>query len=595
MTFSSNVYYRYIRTNTLNGDINEDSLDQAVYQPNAEERAALTAAGYTGFPVAGENAANTPFPFWRCIAQSLLRDEPAEKCNGLLNRSNTKQQNFGFSGQMSWFGPLGGKPHQFTAGAAYDRSTVDFVQSLQLGYLNPDRSVTGVASFADGVTGGDEDGVPFDTRVDLGGEIDTGSVYATDTLSYRNAWNVVLSGRYNRSSIQNRDRIRPLAGTGSLTGDHVFERFNPDAGVTFRGADWFNLFARYSEGSRAPSSIELGCADPEQPCKLPNAMAGDPPLDQVVTRTVESGVRGGLERNLRWNFAWFRSDNRKDILFVTSEQSGFGYFKNISKTLRQGFQVDINSRISRVNFGGGYTFLDATFQSEEQVNGTGNSTNEEAEDGIPGVEGTIEIEPGNRIPLSPRHMFKAYADIEVASKLLVDWGLVASSSSYARGNENNLHQADGTYYLGPGTSPGYAIVNLGARYQVHRRLDLFVRINNLFDRQYDTAAQLGPTGFTDTGNFIARPSRRSMENSRSSKRPFSRRARPGAPGVESDSGSDRQVEARGKPYGKDHAVFTHLVCRFPVGLRYGDSDQRDGQGAEAGRHVPHIRHKRVLR
>ena len=30
-------------------------------------------------------------------------------------------------------------------------------------------------------------------------------------------------------------------------------------------------------------------------------------------------------------------------------------------------------------------------------------------------------------------------------------------------------------------------------------------INNLFDRQYYTAAQLGPTGFTDTGNFIARP------------------------------------------------------------------------------------------
>jgi outer membrane receptor protein involved in Fe transport len=84
-------------------------------------------------------------------------------------------------------------------------------------------------------------------------------------------------------------------------------------------------------------------------------------------------------------------------------------------------------------------------------------------------------------------------------------GLVAISSSYARGNENNLHQADGTYYIGPGTSPGYAVVNLGARYLVHRRLDLFVRINNLFDRQYYTAAQLGSTGFTNTGNFIARP------------------------------------------------------------------------------------------
>ena len=173
LTFSGNVYYRYIRTNTLNGDINEDSLDQAVYQPNAAERAALTAAGYTGFPTSGESAANTPFPFWRCIAQSLLRDEPAEKCNGFLNRSNTKQYNYGTSGQMSWFKSTGGTRNQFTAGAAYDHSKADFAQSTQLGYLNPDRSVTGVASFADGVTGGDEDGVPFDARVDLNGKIST--------------------------------------------------------------------------------------------------------------------------------------------------------------------------------------------------------------------------------------------------------------------------------------------------------------------------------------------------------------------------------------------------------------------------------------
>ncbi len=49
-----------------------------------------------------------------------------------------------------------------------------------------------------------------------------------------------------------------------------------------------------SQGSRAPSSIELGCADPENPCRLPNSMAGDPPLDAVVTRTVEAGLRGKL-------------------------------------------------------------------------------------------------------------------------------------------------------------------------------------------------------------------------------------------------------------------------------------------------------------
>lgn len=87
LSLSGNAYYRDVHSTTLNGDLNEASLDQAMYQPNAAERAALTAAGYTGFPASGANAQNTPFPYWRCIAQVLLRGEPGEKCNGLLNRA----------------------------------------------------------------------------------------------------------------------------------------------------------------------------------------------------------------------------------------------------------------------------------------------------------------------------------------------------------------------------------------------------------------------------------------------------------------------------------------------------------------------------
>ncbi len=225
-------------------------------------------------------------------------------------------------------------------------------------------------------------------------------------------------------------------------------------------------------------------------------MAGDPPLNQVVTRTWEGGFRGSLEKNLNWSFGWFRADNRNDILFVASPQTGFGYFKNFGKTLRQGLQLDLSGQVSRIRLSGGYTFLDATFRSPELVNGEANSTNDDE---------SIQILPGNRIPLTPQHMLKAFADIQVTSKFLVDVGTVAFSSSYARGNENNQHQPDGTYYLGPGSSPAYAIVNLGARYQLKPWIQLFGQINNLFDRHYYTAAQLGPTGFTANGNFIARP------------------------------------------------------------------------------------------
>jgi outer membrane receptor protein involved in Fe transport len=102
-------------------------------------------------------------------------------------------------------------------------------------------------------------------------------------------------------------------------------------------------------------------------------------------------------------------------------------------------------------------------------------------------------------------MIKAFADFQATKKLSADLDFVAVSRSYARGNENNLSQPDGVYYLGPGSSPGYGVVNLGARYQLQKRVQLFAQINNLFDHHYYTAAQLGPTGFTNQGTFIARP------------------------------------------------------------------------------------------
>src|SRR5204863_8081211 len=98
----------------------------------------------------------------------------------------------------------------------YDGNSVGFQQSSQLGYINPDRSITGVNAFGDGVTGGNVDGEPYDRRVDLRGQIHTGSVFATNTLFVGHALNLTLSGRYNRTVIDNKDRINPGGGSGSL-------------------------------------------------------------------------------------------------------------------------------------------------------------------------------------------------------------------------------------------------------------------------------------------------------------------------------------------------------------------------------------------
>jgi outer membrane receptor protein involved in Fe transport len=384
-TLSGNLYWRSIRTNTVNGDVNGDSLDQSLYQPDATERAALAAAGYTGFPASGANAVNTPFPFWRCVANVLLQDQPAEQCNGLINRGSTEQSQWGGSALLARHMQLAGRPHQLSAGLAYDASHVGYQQSTQLGFINPDRSVTGVPAFADGASGGTIDGVPFDNRVDLQGRTSTASVYASDTLTAGD-WHWTAAGRYNRTQVRNTDLITPAGDPSSLTGSYTFARFNPALGVAFApGAGW-TAYAGYNEGTRTPSTIELACANPDQPCRLPNAMAGDPPLRQVVTRTFEAGLRGRWSPQLAWNASVFRADSADDIQFIAAQQAGFGYFQNVGRTRRQGVELGLDGHMDHVTVAANLTFLQATYRSALTLPGTANSSNSAAAAGTPGLD-----------------------------------------------------------------------------------------------------------------------------------------------------------------------------------------------------------------
>ena len=87
-----------------------------------------------------------------------------------------------------------------------------------------------------------------------------------------------------------------------LNGNHTFSRFNPMIGGTYKITPELTAYAGYSEANRAPTPLELACADPARPCIVAAFLIADPPLKQVVSRTVEAGFRGtqGAEyRNAR--------------------------------------------------------------------------------------------------------------------------------------------------------------------------------------------------------------------------------------------------------------------------------------------------------
>ncbi len=95
------------------------------------------------------------------------------------------------------------------------------------------------------------------------------------------------------------------------------------------------------------------------------------------------------------------------------------------------------------------------------MGGEGNSTNEEGA----GFEGSIEVEAGDRIPLTPRHLFKAFAAWRMLPQLSINIDSITVAGSFARGNENNEHEPDGEFYIGPGRTGGYTVFNLGVDFK----------------------------------------------------------------------------------------------------------------------------------
>ena len=125
-----------------------------------------------------------------------------------------------------------------------------------------------------------------------------------------------------------------------MNGDHTFQRFNPALGLTV-GTEAFTFYAGYSEANRAPSPVELTCADEDDPCRLPNAFVADPPLEQVVAKTFEAGVRGTWSSG-RWHTGLFRTTNEDDILFISAGAlTNQGFFDNVGETRRDGFEANL--------------------------------------------------------------------------------------------------------------------------------------------------------------------------------------------------------------------------------------------------------------
>ena len=380
---------------------------------------------------------------------------------------NTK--GWGFAAQYSYLGNLGTLPNQLTIGASLDAGQTDFTQSEQEANFASDRS-----NIPDG-------GFVMETQARTTNQY--WGIYFTDTLSPASWVDITLAGRYNWAQ----EKIRDLSGTNpALDGTHRFSRFNPAVGVTFKPVAALTAYAAYNEGMRIPTPVELTCADPSAPCSLPNAFLADPPLDPIIAKTWEAGLRGPITPTVRWHATAYQTTLDSDILFVSASASApnTGFFQNVGTTRRRGVELGLAGTADRWRFGASYSYINAQFRTSF----TEFSPNNSSADAI----GDIQVQSGDRIPGIPRNILKLRAAYYFGAGFTLGGGMFAQDSQYVRGNENNQDSS--------GKIPGYAVFNLDARWNFARGWELFGMVNNLFNRKYETAGVLGLNFFNGPGN-----------------------------------------------------------------------------------------------
>ena len=383
-------------------------------------------------------------------------DEDELHFDGVNNTSRTRGRSAGATGQLTWTAPLRGRDNHFIAGAGVDAAATRFDSAAELAHLTANRGTIGAGVFDD------------EAFVDLHTRTVTGSGFITDTWSVARNVAVTASARFNWTSVRLRDQI----GT-ALSGDHSFRRLNPAAGVTYQARSWLNVYGSYAQSSRVPTPVELTCADPEDPCRLPNAFVSDPPLNQIVARTWETGVRR-TEGPLRWALAAFSTDATDDIIFVSSGTlRGEGHFENIDRTRRRGIEASVEYDVrQRLSAFGAYTFQRATFGTELAVASPNHPD---------AVFGEIPVEEGDRLPGVPVHSAKAGVSVSATDKLNFGVNVRTQSGVAFRGDEANFLPL----------VPAFAVVDGRARYQLSRHVSALLQAQNLFDADYYTFGALG--------------------------------------------------------------------------------------------------------
>ncbi len=470
---SGNAFYRHSQADSFNGDATP-------FTPCDDGAGNAGLVDETDFLDANDDDECEAGEFNQA---ALLLDQTGARIgtqfDAVNNEGHRDQRSFGAAVQTTLSIDLFERTNQLIIGAAFDNADTDYASRVEVAMLQPDRSTDRSGIYA------------VDAASAIDADARNASMYFTDTFAVTSLLAITIAGRYNASAIDLSNAGQPIDADGDghddLDGHHEYTRFNPAIGATYQFSARLNGYVGYSEASRTPTPVELACASETAPCTLPNTFVADPPLDQVVAKTYEIGVRGQVFDATRWNAGIFDTRNSNDIIFqATGGISGNqGFFANVGDTRRSGIELGIAGTWQRFAWFANYSFIRAVFDDPFT---SSSPAHPDARDlNGDGEAREIRVHSGDRIPGIPKDNAKIGVDYRFGDAFSLGADITFNSGQYLRGDEANLLNQTGAF----------AVVNVRAEYRFSERVSAFATAQNLFDTDYETFGLLADPSEVD--------------------------------------------------------------------------------------------------
>lgn len=263
------------------------------------------------------------------------------------------------------------------------------------------------------------------------------------------AWTLDAGLRYSTVSFDSTDYYI-TRGNGDDSGSARYHKLLPMGSINYAVSDAWNLYASAGRGFETPTINELSYRSTSG--KETGLNLG---LKPATSDTYEIGSKTRIGYGLL-TAAVFQT-NTDNELVVDNSQFGRAVYKNAGETRRRGLELGFDQQFAqdwRMKMA--WTLLDATYRNETCS-----------------AKG-ICTPAGNRLPGIARSM--GYASLEYAPES--GWHAGADIRYLSRIQANDANDAQ---------APSYAVTSLNTGYRFNWSrwsLDLFGRVDNLFDRQY---------------------------------------------------------------------------------------------------------------